>query len=99
MEHRHLVSLRRQQINYPGAYEAGSADYQNAHSNPSQSTAQVSKMVRARQPQGGVTTLGVRLRASGWQLSVGRNEDAAIWYWATEVIISVDTSTNGLSCA
>jgi hypothetical protein len=39
MKHRHLVSLRRQQINYSGAYEAGSADYQNAHSHPSQSTA------------------------------------------------------------
>jgi hypothetical protein len=32
VEHGHLVSVSRQETDYPGTYEAGSADDENAHS-------------------------------------------------------------------
>jgi hypothetical protein len=33
VEHSHLVPLRRKETNHAGAYEAGSTDDKNAHSN------------------------------------------------------------------
>lgn len=36
---RYLVPLRRQETDYSGAYETGSADDKNAHSNLAQGTA------------------------------------------------------------